>query len=438
MKKRNFIIFVFLVSAFCLRVSAAIGDVFLPIADISQLDAGDDIIIISQEYGVGMSVFQDNGKIKSCGIQRDKQFNTVTAVNDSLCVCTIQRQGSGWSLKTADGEWLVVRDTRSSEYLDITGDLKNRLNVVNMTFTSAGDCLLAFGKHYLKYNGEGKFGSYPNKDSVLPVQICRKLKSSVVFESVELSERGENSSILNNACDARVRALTVGRTFCRDGGFYTLCLPVALNEADILNSFGGATFYEFASVAVTDDNGIVFHFVRVVGTKAGVPYLMRLDDNSGDDVVSPLLHNKILLAQMPVSVNHIVGGRLYSFVGSFNPVSLEENGSFRFLSNDGLQLVTPNGNGQLGGMRGYFKLPAVMPSVSFDTEKAVANCAIELDELLENKLDSGTTGVESVGLSEKAVMQEDIYNLLGQRQLGGFEGLPKGIYIVGGRKVVKQ
>lgn len=102
MKKRNFIIFVFLVSAFCLRISAAIGDVFLPIADISQLDAGDEIIIISQEYGVGMSVFQDNGKIKSCGIQRDKQFNTVTAVNDSLCVCTIQRQGSGWSLKTAD------------------------------------------------------------------------------------------------------------------------------------------------------------------------------------------------------------------------------------------------------------------------------------------------------------------------------------------------
>lgn len=349
-------------------------------------------------------------------------------------------------MATDDGNWLVVR--LSSYDLSIGNDLRNHLHKQKMSFQPNGDCVVEYKEGFYLRCGNRDFGCYSSKGSVRPVQIYRKLNTPVVYDELTLSEQGGNTALLSDKRDARVRTLIIDRTFSADGGYYTMCIPVALNQDDIQTAFGGAAFYAFESATAEDDKAndddddkadknVVFRFNRVYSTEAGKPYILKLNEANGEDIIAPRLHKKIVYTDVGITVEKSTDNGKYSFVGAFDPTMLPANGSVRFVGSSGLRLVTPNKQGELLGMRCYFRLPSATPSVGFEASSPGVNYSIVLDDTPSNSNGSQTTAIHH---ADKPVSSSHgtIYNLCGQRMNIGIDMLPRGIYIVDGKKIVKD
>lgn len=416
----------------CQRAHAAEGDVFVFVDDESLLQSDDEVIILNRDASMAMSSYAVATYLKACMVQPGDDGKTVAALSDSLCIMKLQKSSGGWTLRDVDGRLLVVRDG-SSELLELSAKTQNRMCVAKLEFAANGDCLMSFGKqHYVKFRGDDRFGSYPNRNSVHPIQIYRKLRTNAVVGEMSLGEAGGNESLLAGNADMRVRTLTVGRTFVADGGFYTICLPVEVCEREVDDVFGGAEFYEFKSVESNGDgNSVLFHFARVQSLEAGKPYIMK----PVADVVAPQLHDKLLLATVPLQTQCSLNGWKYAFVGTFDPVALSANGRTRFLGSSGLVLSTPNRDGSLQGLRGYFLLPDALPSVGFDVPQSGAKYSIALDGDCNVDGETACISVPAGSVADN-MLGNAVYNVCGQRMSVAADRLPKGLYIVGGRKII--
>ena len=418
----------------CMDCSAAVDDVFLLVTGGSSLHDGDEVVIVNSDNSVGMSAFQGNRYVKACRMNVDVTEGTAAALTDSLCLLKLEKAQGGWKLARGDGKYLVVLDS-SSENLYFGADDNRNISVASFSFGDSGDCLMDFRKHYVKFtkSGGGRFGSYSSPKSVLPIQLYRKLKNPTVYDVLTLHESGGNAQVLSEAMDARAKTVVIDRRFVGDGGFYTICLPVELTENDLLASFPGAAFYCFSSVAADGDASIVFHFKKVSRVAAGEPCIMRLAD--GSEIETPRLYNKIVMAEEPGSVSVQLGGWRYSFIGTFDPVMLDATGAIRFLGSSGKCLVTPNKEGYLSGLRCYFSIPDPSKATGMSVPASGQQYVVALD-------DTGDGGMQtSAGAMRKqdtVPSQNIIYNIGGERINNVAGQLPHGLYIIGGRKVVRK
>lgn len=409
---------------------AAIGDVFLQVTDEALLRDGDEVVVVNVDNRAGLSVCQGDRYVKACRISVGESDNTVSASTDSLCLLTLKKVKGGWTLTRNDGKCLGALNS-SSESLYFGADDGRGISVANFSFEESGDCIVEFRKHYLKFTktGGGRFGSYTGPKSVLPIQLYRKLKNPAVYDVLTLHESGGNAQALSEIMDARVKTVVIGRRFVGDGGFYTICLPVELNESDLQTAFPGATFYRFSSMAADGDDAVVFHFRVVSRTAAGEPYIMRLAD--GTEISAPRVGNKVVMAEEPHSVSNQLGGWRYTFTGAFDPVLLPANGSTRFLDRSGGQLVTPNREGSLPGLRGYFSIPEPSTSTGMDVTAGGQRYVVSLDGVDDG---DGTTPAGALPAHDAASRQHIIYNVNGTRMREKIQRLPKGLYVVDGKK----
>ena len=437
--------FLLLVAAFCVAASvlAASDDaVFMPVTAESQLRDSDQIVVVSRDYCQGMSRFPDGKGIKACRVLLQGDGSLVGVDADSLCVLTVRRQQNGWRMQREDGQCLWTSDGSQEElvFYPSTSYYRNHVNTATLDFDETGNCDILFRKgnykHYIKYTPTGeRFGSYPTALSVKRVQIFRRLRNSSIVDELTLRDSGGNRQLLADGMDMRVRTAIIDRTFAADGGYYTLCLPISLSSADLENAFGGASFYGFTSVENAGDNVVRFRFSRVSHTEAGVPYLMcPLSGTSSVDIIAPRVSDKMILATEPATISHSLDGWRYSFVGTFDPVLLPAEGSIRFLGGNGLRLVTPNCDGNLPGLRAYFQLPDASPSTAFDADNEGVSYVVAIDDALSGD----ATGIIRPQDNAARRATTTIYNMCGQRMATPLEHLPKGIYVVDGRKTIRK
>ena len=161
--------------------------------------------------------------------------------------------------------------------------------------------------------------------------------------------------------------VTIDRTFRADGGCYTLCLPFGLTESDIRTAFPGMLFKQLQNVEEVDDDNVVYHFLSVKSTVAGEPYLVQFLNGVKKDVVKPVVKNKFILAAEPTTLTANLSSGSFKFVGTYDPVLLPADGHYRFVGADGKQLVTPNAEGNLKGLRAYFFMPSLYDNCKYDS-----------------------------------------------------------------------
>lgn len=414
-----------------IEILASVDEVaFQLVTSESQIHDGDEVIIVSREGGVSLSNTSKGSYVLTCNVRLSSDGLQAYVTDQQTAVFTMQKSATKWRFYNDEKGWLWASDKGNYELSYAKNSPSNKSNNTQLSINSDGNATIEFdvkNYKYLKYNGATHFACYLYATSQSPVQIYRRQRH---VADVVLSEDMNNASLIKESVGGIADNVVVERRFSADGGYYTLCLPFALTAADMEESFSGASFYEFARVEQKSENDVIFHFKRVMSTKAGMPYLLLVES----DVDNPAFHNKLIDVEKPSSQAYTLQGLRYSFCGTLDPVTLEANGSTRFVSSDGRRLVTPNSVGDLKALRCYFSMPRVETGACFDDDKSVSY-AVCVDE---DTADIGlTTSLHTIDDDEKqknTANRRSTYDLSGRRLQNTF----RGIKIINGRKVIER
>lgn len=261
--------------------------------------------------------------------------------------------------------------------------------------------------------------------------------------NVELKD-GENYS----PTDAKNAEVKLDRTFYKNY-WNAICLPYSINRRQIEDVFGDGTMVVLMKNIDTSTKKVMFIEHVNQDIIAGYPYLIfptKKDDNDKTDHTaingittratfgeanSPLFSvgtdGNTYSSAKPMQSDALV------FKGTFTNTTLNE-GSY-VVTNKGVLSRIPEDGMKIKPYRSY---------IYFNRQTAGAK-AISLQDMnvngFENDKDN-TTGIENL-LFESGILTHsaDVYSIDGQlvrSKALNFNGLPKGVYIVNGKKYVKK
>lgn len=192
------------------------------------------------------------------------------------------------------------------------------------------------------------------------------------------------------------------------GVWNTICLPfdvTAEQIKNILKATGNVKEFDKEDKATA-----TIFFKPATEMKAGVPYLIKPTEDA------------TVLNFKDVTINNVdelsrINGNDYCICGVFSKYQMDTNGSELFLTTQGKFAVPAPTTKVMRGFRAYFLVP-----------KNTAGAALNLSFGEATDID---------GVAADAEKNVKVYNVNGQYVGTNLEALPKGLYIVGGKKVLK-
>lgn len=222
-----------------------------------------------------------------------------------------------------------------------------------------------------------------------------------------LKEGADNSE---QCVDGAADKVKIERTLVTDN-WNTFCVPFGIDNAQFKQVYGSGT--EICKLGNVSDNVLNFDDCSNGNIEAGVPYLVK----PAQTKANPTFTNVTFAAAEPSALGTEGGIQM---VGIYNPKTLNTDGTHLFIVAGG-KFKRPANDTQatMKGMRAYFVVPA---------------------ETDANKLSSRFGGVETA-IAETfvdAVKTADnrVFNLQGQMVGTSLNGLPAGLYIQNGKKVL--
>lgn len=187
----------------------------------------------------------------------------------------------------------------------------------------------------------------------------------------------------------------------------TICLPfdvTAEQIANVLKSAGNVK--EFDREDATKQT---IYFKDATTMVAGKPYLIKPTESAKE-----LVFKGVKITEYePKNTS----GDNYAVYGTFGKYTMKTDGTELFLKTDGKFYIPAEGKETMKGFRAYFLVP-----------KNTAAAALNLSF-------GDATGIN--GVAADAEKNVKVYNVNGQYVGTSLEALPKGLYIVGGKKVLK-
>lgn len=209
----------------------------------------------------------------------------------------------------------------------------------------------------------------------------------------------------------------VQRTFASDH-WNTICLPFNVSK-EALNEAMGENYALRKFREKVENN--VLKFKDTVAIAAGVPYLIKPVVKVKNPIFSNVVYKK---DAMPQTVQDETGQ--YAFVGTFDPVNLNVGGSDLFLlANGNLAKPKSEEESEMYGMRAYFKI-----------NKQTSSSAKQITYAI----DCGSETVNGIQLlhSHPSTHNQHIYNLQGVEVGTDIHYLPAGVYVMGGKTIIKR
>lgn len=189
----------------------------------------------------------------------------------------------------------------------------------------------------------------------------------------------------------------------------TICLPfdvTAEQIADVLKSAGNVKEYDRE-----DATKQTIYFKDATTMVAGKPYLIKPTESAKELVFKGVK----ITAYEP---NKKIGGDYYAVYGTFGKYTMKTDGTELFLKTDGKFYIPAASTATMKGFRAYF----------YNINGSTAGAALNLSF-------GDATGIN--GVVADAEKNVKVYNVNGQYVGTSLEDLPKGLYIVGGKKVLK-
>ena len=314
------------------------------------------------------------------------------------------------------------------------------------------------GKTYYIFSNTAKLGlagftfekgKHAKYHKVKPDAKHDEWRATGVFDDVSKDENGvtlddtkDYSALTKKNVD-----VTLKRTFYKNY-WNAICLPYSINRRQIEEVFGDGTMVVLMKNIDTSSKKVMFIEHANQDIIAGYPYLIFPTDKTDNDKTDHKVINGITTratfgeANSPIFTVGTDGttytdgkmqGDALVFKGTFTNSTLNE-GSY-VVTNNGVLSRIPKDGMPIKPYRSY---------IYFNRETAGAK-AISLQDMnvngFENDKDN-TTGIENL-LFESGILTHsaDVYSIDGQlvrSKALNFNGLPKGVYIVNGKKYVKK
>ena len=198
------------------------------------------------------------------------------------------------------------------------------------------------------------------------------------------------------------------------GKWNSICLPFYASEIVMEKAFGtDFQLKRLVNARYSADNGAVELLFGDAerDIEAGMPYLVKPSENV-DELLFPKVYFMSSFAQ-----DIAVGG--IHFIGTLQPTTIETEDVCYSLVN-GNEMVRQEKGNVIDGCSGYFSVAASAGEVNYITLY----------------IDGETDGIHELRVS-KPYQKGKVYNLQGQIVDRESENLPKGIYVLDGRKIVK-
>lgn len=231
---------------------------------------------------------------------------------------------------------------------------------------------------------------------------------AVANPTLTLDENAENTGdVLLSTESGKAYDVKLTRTLTANV-WNTICLPfdvTAEQIADVLKSAGNVKEYDRE-----DATKQTIYFKDATTMVAGKPYLIKPTESAKE-----LVFKGVTIKNVD-AVDRMVGDK-YNMCGVFSKYQMKTNGTELFLKTDGKFYVPAEGKETMKGFRAYFLVP-----------KNTAAAALNLSF-------GDATGID--GIAADAEKNVKVYNVNGQYVGTSLEALPKGLYIVGGKKVLK-
>lgn len=211
----------------------------------------------------------------------------------------------------------------------------------------------------------------------------------------------ETRNFTSPTADIPHATVRLHRTFSPDK-WNTLALPFAV-------TFEGGKLRKYDNV-----DGQTMKFVEAASVEPGVPYLFK----PATAMENPVYKDVTLSKAEAQKITH----EGYSYVGTYSPYTLKTDKTECLLGEDYMLFrpdtqTSPDAN-KLKGLQAYFIVPATAENVKV----AITGEATAIDNIATDH--------------PTASANARVYNLNGQFVGIGTAGLPKGIYIVNGKKMV--
>lgn len=235
---------------------------------------------------------------------------------------------------------------------------------------------------------------YPAEDGT------RQLIMEDDIDQVQVLYKDNQTNIYNHESLNKPAAL---RRHFEAGLWHTICSPFP-----VTNSRDWRLPNRQIAEFVSSSNGVL-EFQTVDKVDAGTPFLIKFEEDT--DVI----YGTITLEQEDMA---IVEGQDYNFVGTLNTAQ-PKDGSYYLTANNTIKPLSSGGT--IKAFRAYFE-PV--------TPNAVKARAVNIDGM--------TTAIEEIEGGEELFGQSGkAYNINGQYVSDDLNVLPKGVYVINGKKIIK-
>lgn len=229
--------------------------------------------------------------------------------------------------------------------------------------------------------------------------VLTTFASVAAHEKVTLEAENDNASKIKTANNA-ISDVSLTRTL--DANIWnTFCVPFAFKVEN--SALAGAKVKEFDKI-----DGTTMYMKDATYILPGRPYLVMPADA---DIVNPTFSAVAIYDETATKV----GNDTYALTGIYSPKTISEDNIYGVKANGAI--AKGKKGTTIKGLRAYF----------------IINNGIEAKI---NFGDDETTGIENI-VTPTAISNQKVYNLNGQYVGNDLKAMPKGIYIVNGKKVIK-
>lgn len=282
----------------------------------------------------------------------------------------------------------------------------------NNTYLIDGDAKL------VKNTNNDLSGSYAFVTTTTETPKINIISSEVTDLTLNMTE-GDNSE-KNDMIGGTYNITLQNRGYLYADGWCTICLPFTITKKEFEEAIG----YDTKLRELSNIKGTSFDFGKVDNKtlEAGKPYLIMIEND--DHTITFNLGEKKFEA---VKLEAVVGTGVspkegYAFVGTLSATDLKTDGTELFLGGTGDILMKPSATDYtLSGGKAYFQVPS---------KDAGTNAKINIDGV-------ETSAIEALHSDFKSINDNKVYNLNGQMIGTNLDNLPRGIYILNGKKIIK-
>lgn len=237
-----------------------------------------------------------------------------------------------------------------------------------------------------------------NPDAAYPVPTA--FASVAAHQGVTLEAENDNASKIKTANNA-ISDVSLTRTL-EANIWNTFCVPFGFKVEN--SALAGAKVKEFDKI-----EGTTMYMKDATYVLPGRPYLVMPAET---DIVNPTFSAVAIYDEAATKV----GNDTYALTGIYSPKTISEDNIYGVKANGAI--AKGKKGTTIKGLRAYF-------IINGNGSAAKINFG-----------DDETTGIENI-VTPTAISNQKVYNLNGQYVGNDLKAMPKGIYIVNGKKVIK-